>query len=97
MRRVLRSSLPRLVGDARALGLTLLGDKLPAERAAAWGMIWQCVDDAELVPTVGGIVALLGWERPIAVLLDPDHLHRIEVHDRPEALDGLGISVVCRV
>jgi 2-(1,2-epoxy-1,2-dihydrophenyl)acetyl-CoA isomerase len=45
-------SLPRLVGNARALGLTLLGNKLPAEQAAAWGMIWQCVDDAELESTV---------------------------------------------
>ncbi|HLZ99919.1 MAG TPA: 2-(1,2-epoxy-1,2-dihydrophenyl)acetyl-CoA isomerase PaaG [Steroidobacteraceae bacterium] len=45
-------SLPRLVGRARALGLTLLGNKLSAEQAAAWGMIWQCVDDAALEPTV---------------------------------------------
>jgi 2-(1,2-epoxy-1,2-dihydrophenyl)acetyl-CoA isomerase len=45
-------SLPRLIGNARALGLTLLGQKLSAEQAAAWGMIWQCVDDAELHPTV---------------------------------------------
>jgi 2-(1,2-epoxy-1,2-dihydrophenyl)acetyl-CoA isomerase len=44
--------LPRLVGDARAMGLTLLGNKLPAEQAAAWGMIWQCVEDAELAATV---------------------------------------------
>jgi 2-(1,2-epoxy-1,2-dihydrophenyl)acetyl-CoA isomerase len=44
--------LPKLVGTARALGLTLLGDKLPAEQAAQWGMIWQCVEDAELAPTV---------------------------------------------
>ena len=44
--------LPRLIGSARALGLTLLGDKLPAEQAAAWGMIWQCVEDAELAATV---------------------------------------------
>ena len=44
--------LPRLVGDARAMGLTLLGNKLPAEQAAAWGLIWQCVDDAELAATV---------------------------------------------
>src|SRR5580698_3200513 len=35
--------LPRLVGDARAMGLTLLGNKLPADQAAAWGLIWQCV------------------------------------------------------
>src|SRR6202046_2632589 len=44
--------LPRLLGNARALGLTLLGNKLPAEQAAAWGMIWQCVDDADLGSTV---------------------------------------------
>jgi len=40
--------LPRLVGHARALGLSLLGDKLTAEQAAQWGLIWQCVEDAEL-------------------------------------------------
>lgn len=45
-------TLPRLVGQARSLGLTLLGEKLPAETAAAWGMIWQCVADAELGSTV---------------------------------------------
>ena len=47
--------LPRLVGDARAMGLTLLGNKLPAEQAAAWGMIWQCVEDAELAGTVDAL------------------------------------------
>jgi 2-(1,2-epoxy-1,2-dihydrophenyl)acetyl-CoA isomerase len=40
-------SLPRLVGTARALGLALLGDKLPAQQAADWGLIWRCVEDAE--------------------------------------------------
>jgi len=40
--------LPRLVGHARALGLALLGEKLPAEQAAQWGLIWRCVDDAQL-------------------------------------------------
>ena len=40
--------LPRLVGTARALGMAMLGDKISAEQAAAWGLIWQCVDDAEL-------------------------------------------------
>jgi 2-(1,2-epoxy-1,2-dihydrophenyl)acetyl-CoA isomerase len=48
-------TLPRLVGNARALGLTLLGNKLSAVQAAAWGMIWQCVDDAELAPTVDAL------------------------------------------
>jgi 2-(1,2-epoxy-1,2-dihydrophenyl)acetyl-CoA isomerase len=43
--------LPRLVGRARAIGLAMTGDKLPAADAAAMGMIWQCVDDAVLLET----------------------------------------------
>jgi 2-(1,2-epoxy-1,2-dihydrophenyl)acetyl-CoA isomerase len=49
--------LPRLVGTARAMGLALLGDKVAAEQAASWGLIWQCVDDAELAPTVERLLA----------------------------------------
>jgi 2-(1,2-epoxy-1,2-dihydrophenyl)acetyl-CoA isomerase len=52
-------SLPRLVGLSRALGLTLLGNKLTAEQAAAWGMIWQCVDDAEFGSTVDALAQSL--------------------------------------
>ena len=40
--------LPRLVGSARAMALALLGDKLPAEQAADWGLIWKVVDDDKL-------------------------------------------------
>src|ERR1043165_2163913 len=40
--------LPRLAGTARAMGLALLGEKLSAEEAAAWGRIWKVVDDAQL-------------------------------------------------
>ena len=49
--------LPRLVGSARAMGLALLGEKLSAEQAAAWGLIWKCVDDAELTTTVDTMLA----------------------------------------
>jgi len=41
--------LPRLLGPARAMGLALLGDKLPAEKAEQWGLIWRCLPDAELM------------------------------------------------
>ncbi|MFZ4624977.1 MAG: enoyl-CoA hydratase-related protein, partial [Rhodoferax sp.] len=44
--------LPQRVGMARALGLALLADKLPAEKAAEWGLIWQVVDDIELPSTI---------------------------------------------
>ncbi len=52
-------ALPRLIGTARAMGLALLGDKLPAEQAAAWGMIWQCVDDADFDSVVDKIAQQL--------------------------------------
>ena len=41
-------ALPRLVGQARALGLALTGDPLPAEQAAEWGLIWKAVEDERL-------------------------------------------------
>lgn len=40
--------LPRLVGEARAKAITLLGEPVSAEQAEAWGMIWKAVDDAAL-------------------------------------------------
>ena len=40
--------MPRLVGRAQAMGLAMLGDKIPAEKAVQLGMIWQCVADEEL-------------------------------------------------
>jgi 2-(1,2-epoxy-1,2-dihydrophenyl)acetyl-CoA isomerase len=48
-------TLPRLVGSARAMGLSLLAEPLSAERAVEWGMIWAVVDDAELTETVAGV------------------------------------------
>ncbi|HEY2818567.1 MAG TPA: 2-(1,2-epoxy-1,2-dihydrophenyl)acetyl-CoA isomerase PaaG [Casimicrobiaceae bacterium] len=48
--------LPRFVGSARAMGLALLGDKIHAEQAAAWGLIWKCVDDAQFGEAVEALV-----------------------------------------
>jgi len=41
--------LPRLAGTQRAMALAMTGDRLPAEDAERWGVIWKCVDDAALV------------------------------------------------
>src|SRR6202521_478745 len=51
--------LPRLIGSARALGLAMLGDKLSAEQAAAWGLIWACVDDLDFAPALDALVQQL--------------------------------------
>ena len=58
-------SLPRLVGNARALGLALLGEKLAAEQAAQLGLIWRCVDDGEF----RGVVDALATQLSIAPTL----------------------------
>jgi 2-(1,2-epoxy-1,2-dihydrophenyl)acetyl-CoA isomerase len=47
--------LPRLIGSARAMGLAMLGEKLSAERAESWGLIWKCVDDEALASEVGAL------------------------------------------
>ncbi|MBV8849178.1 MAG: 2-(1,2-epoxy-1,2-dihydrophenyl)acetyl-CoA isomerase [Methylobacteriaceae bacterium] len=41
--------LPRLIGEARARALCLTAEPISAETAADWGLIWKCVDDAELL------------------------------------------------
>ena len=41
--------LPRLVGPARAMGLAMLGDKLSADRAEEWGLIWKALPDDALM------------------------------------------------
>jgi len=49
--------LPRLVGQARALGLALTGAPLPAEQAEAWGLIWKAVEDEQLDAEVDSLAA----------------------------------------
>ena len=45
--------LPRLIGPARARGLALLAEPLPAEKAENWGLIWKCIPDEELIGEAG--------------------------------------------
>ena len=51
--------LPRLVGTARAIGLAFLGDKLSAEQAAQWGLIWRCVEDVEFTGVIDALARQL--------------------------------------
>jgi len=50
-------TLPRLAGQARAMGFALTGEPLTAERAEAWGMIWKCVDDEQLQSEVDALAS----------------------------------------
>jgi 2-(1,2-epoxy-1,2-dihydrophenyl)acetyl-CoA isomerase len=59
--------LPRQVGQARALGLALTAEPLPAEKAADWGLIWKCVDDEALDPEVDALAAKLAGLPPLGL------------------------------
>jgi 2-(1,2-epoxy-1,2-dihydrophenyl)acetyl-CoA isomerase len=52
--------LPRLIGEARARALCLLAEPITAETAADWGLIWKCVDDADLMNEAHAICARFG-------------------------------------
>jgi 2-(1,2-epoxy-1,2-dihydrophenyl)acetyl-CoA isomerase len=47
--------LTRHLGEARAKALALTAEPLPAETAAAWGLIWKAVDDDKLMAEVTGL------------------------------------------
>ena len=51
--------LPRLAGTARAMGLALLAEKLSADDAERWGLIWKAVDDAQLLQEASSIAKTL--------------------------------------
>ena len=50
---------PQLLGRARSRALAMLGDRLPAEKAEAWGLIWQCVDDDRLAAEANALALRL--------------------------------------
>ncbi|MBJ9425427.1 2-(1,2-epoxy-1,2-dihydrophenyl)acetyl-CoA isomerase PaaG [Acinetobacter seifertii] len=68
--------LPRAVGHARAMGLTLLGDKLPAETAKEWGMIWDVVEDAELKIKVTELAERLAKQPTFGLSLIKKAIHQ---------------------
>lgn len=59
--------LPRLVGQARAMGLALTGEPLSAEKAEEWGLIWKCVDDETLDDEVNAIAQKLATLPPLGL------------------------------
>jgi 2-(1,2-epoxy-1,2-dihydrophenyl)acetyl-CoA isomerase len=62
-------TLPRLVGHARALGMVMLGEAIPAEQAGSWGMIWKVVDDADLPATAKKLAETLANQPTKALAL----------------------------
>ena len=91
--------LPRLVGQARALGLALTGEPLPAEKAEEWGLIWKCVDDEALDAEVDAIAQKLASLPPLGlaaikemIRLSWSHTLDQELNRQRDAMRRLGFS-----
>lgn len=82
--------LPQRVGMARALGLAMLADKLSAEKAAEWGLIWQVVDDAELTSTIEALAAKLATMPTKALVRTRQAMHAAPMHTLEQQLSMEG-------
>jgi 2-(1,2-epoxy-1,2-dihydrophenyl)acetyl-CoA isomerase len=80
--------LPRLVGQARAIGLAFLGEKLSAEQAAAWGLIWRCVEDAELSSVVDQLARQLAVAPTLGLARTKEAIHSSGGRTLEEQLDA---------
>jgi len=80
-------TLPRLVGQARAMGLSMLGDKLPAEQAAQWGLIWRVIDDDQLMSEARKLCAHFATQPTHALALMKKALNASLEHNLDQQLE----------
>jgi 2-(1,2-epoxy-1,2-dihydrophenyl)acetyl-CoA isomerase len=78
--------LPRLVGQARALGLALTGEPLPADKAEEWGLIWKAVDDDALDAEVDALAAKLASLPPLGLAAIKEMIRSTWQHSLDEEL-----------
>lgn len=79
--------LARRLGAQRAMALALTAEPLPADKAAEWGLIWKCVDDADLMPQAEALAAQFAAGPPDAYALTKKALQAAEVNDFNAQLD----------
>jgi 2-(1,2-epoxy-1,2-dihydrophenyl)acetyl-CoA isomerase len=79
--------LTQRLGAPRALGLALFAEKLPAEQAEAWGLIWKCVDDHVLMPTVRGMAEQLAAGPTLGYARTKQAIHAAERATLEQQLD----------
>jgi len=82
--------LPQRVGMARAMGLALLADKLPAEKAAAWGLIWECTEDADFSARIDALAQQLSTAPTKALVRTRQAMHAAPGHTLEQQLSMEG-------
>ena len=79
--------LPRLAGDQRARALAMLAPQIPAEKARDWGLIWDVVEDAELMPKATEIALKLASGPTLALARIKEALNQSSGNDLATQLD----------
>jgi 2-(1,2-epoxy-1,2-dihydrophenyl)acetyl-CoA isomerase len=79
--------LPRLVGEQRARALAMLAPQIKAEQAKDWGLIWDVVEDAELMPKASELARRLADGPTLSLARIKDALNRADGNDLSAQLD----------
>lgn len=79
--------LPRLAGDQRARALAMLAPQIPAEKAKEWGLIWDVVEDAKLMPKATEIALKLASGPTLALARIKEALNQSSGNDLSAQLD----------
>jgi 2-(1,2-epoxy-1,2-dihydrophenyl)acetyl-CoA isomerase len=80
-------TLPRLVGTARAMAAAMLAEKVGAEQAEQWGMIWKCVDDARLMSEAKALARQLAGQATRALGLTKRAIYASATNSFDQQLD----------
>lgn len=78
--------LPRLAGRGRAMGMVLLGERITADTAQQWGLVWACVDEAQLMAQARQLAQQLARAPAHSALEARRALAAAEVNDLPAQL-----------
>lgn len=91
--------LPRLIGQARAMGIALTGEPVPAEKAESWGMIWKSVEPGDLMIEANALLSkfasgpTLGLaETKLRIRLATLNSLDVELDEERDAMRKLGYS-----
>jgi 2-(1,2-epoxy-1,2-dihydrophenyl)acetyl-CoA isomerase len=79
--------LPRLVGEQRARALAMLAPQISAEQAKQWGLIWDVVDDAALMPTATELAQRLANGPTLSLARIKDAMNQAAKNDLSQQLD----------
>jgi 2-(1,2-epoxy-1,2-dihydrophenyl)acetyl-CoA isomerase len=91
------ANLPRSLGQARAMGLALLGEEISAEEAARCGLIWAAVSEEDLDDYVSAIedrlvarpaLGLALTKRAIYRAFDQDYEHQLRTESECQSIAG---------